>query len=1244
MSRNKKLVALLLSILLIAVVVFSVTACTRKKKTNDKKQQEEKIKEIKKKQSMLDELYDFMKIKNMEFDVESEGSKFKTYATERYSYNTEKNLGFVNFDSWVHEFSIDNNEVKIGRRTARTIGFPHYLKGEYARKQFFSIQASMRDKDMYTIAKIHQGGYEFKVEGNVAETTNSNVIESIANSLGSKIPFDKLVKAVFKIENNKLNIKLIADNGKTGVEATMVKEEKSISSVDSYLANNSNYETPVKMDESNNVIKNIKELINNKTQAYKMQILDYSHIIAGRTQEDIQGENDWEKATAKKHEIIQYFGAQEAFKYNSRTKEFYNFKEVNSKKLAMYGTYENSQFRMQSETNDYKFAEQNLVETIFANMDKISYLAKTDEYVLDYKNIPGFEDLLKAVLEIQNKNFFNENKIDTVTLTVIDNKLVVNVNRKISDKESLSSKMADNAVAIQAIVEFSNKLDNVFEADTLAKLEAEYIYNKSEDISNELGELVNLMQSEALTFSTDEQAQYDEIINAIKNGTITTYATCLEMESKSKTLIDSVQSRSKTILKRTILEHIADVRKIADNNLLDTTVEILRDTLAVIDENLEVVNNPETTKETLKTIKEGFADVLNQMTNMIKPRLIQETQDVKETELDDGSGYLYTEDSIKEFYDGVQELENDLKTVDDMVDRAKKLLIVRNTLKVLTRQEEREIEGMRVWYSMPIDVFVDPIKGTIERVKNAFNALGVAKRPQALEMLGRLRTLYNNLKFLKPREKEVTAYNQVKSQIEALKADARYATVSEELKEIVDGLLNHSVNNLEDILKVTERMSKIVKDVSNELSNDELKSEISTFIDNNAVNAEEYSNGEAYKKLLEEIKGKITDAEADSYEQLIEYKTLLNQAKDKLIKKTEVATDEVKKQNLKDLKEKFKLFYNGDIPTQYQAEITDSINGNKQTLIFKNNQYVFNLKTRKGIYKEKANSEDYQGYKINAELGTDNQIISSETNYLESNTITGHLRHQIEKSTFNKNNTVLNGKGFTYLDDETDSPTVPVGIAKIIALLQYKDIDRVVAVNNSDNTVTLIGYRKTKNLKVNDNDFAYYEVFRMKATAEIDSTIDEQITSSMNAKKASSWEEIKNKVDGTYKVEYQIERNVASYGYSDSETIIDDMILRRNGETSHKLGFTSNYQSSAEKQLKMKNDISELIKAIIDGIGDKNEKNPEIDNENILRRFRDVFGIEQSSDEYIGLMKVGNELLMEYNNRDTSYKFAIQFK
>ena len=59
---------------------------------------------------------------------------------------------------------------------------------------------------------------------------------------------------------------------------------------------------------------------------------------------------------------------------------------------------------------------------------------------------------------------------------------------------------------------------------------------------------------------------------------------------------------------------------------------------------------------------------------------------------------------------------------------------------------------------------------------------------------------------------------------------------------------------------------------------------------------------------------------------------------------------------------------------------------------------------------------------------------------------------------------------------------------------------------------------------------------------------------------------------------------------------------------------------------------------------DKNEKNPEIDNENILRRFRDVFGIEQSSDEYIGLMKVGNELLMEYNNKDTSYKFAIQFK
>ena len=175
MHNNKitKVFALFISLVLVFAVVFSVSACSKKKPNKTiEKQTEQQVKG-----KTLDKLYEFMSIKNMEFDVKSEGKTYKTYAGEKYLYNSEKNEGFINFDSWVHDFKIENDELKIGRRAAKIMGFPHYRKGDTVRGQFFSIQASMTDKDMYTQAKVNAGGYEFTVDGNVASTTNHNVLE-----------------------------------------------------------------------------------------------------------------------------------------------------------------------------------------------------------------------------------------------------------------------------------------------------------------------------------------------------------------------------------------------------------------------------------------------------------------------------------------------------------------------------------------------------------------------------------------------------------------------------------------------------------------------------------------------------------------------------------------------------------------------------------------------------------------------------------------------------------------------------------------------------------------------------------------------------------------------------------------------------------------------------------------------------------------------------------------------------------
>ena len=93
-NKTTKVFALFISLVLVFAVVFSVAACSKKKPNKTiGKQTEQQVKG-----KTLDKLYEFMSIKNMEFDVKSEGKTYKTYAGEKYLYNSEKNEGFINFD------------------------------------------------------------------------------------------------------------------------------------------------------------------------------------------------------------------------------------------------------------------------------------------------------------------------------------------------------------------------------------------------------------------------------------------------------------------------------------------------------------------------------------------------------------------------------------------------------------------------------------------------------------------------------------------------------------------------------------------------------------------------------------------------------------------------------------------------------------------------------------------------------------------------------------------------------------------------------------------------------------------------------------------------------------------------------------------------------------------------------------------------------------------------------------------
>ena len=1238
MHNNKitKVFALFISLVLVFAVVFSVAACSKKKSNKTiEKQTEQQVKG-----KTLDKLYEFMSIKNMEFDVKSEGKTYKTYAGEKYLYNSEKNEGFINFDSWVHDFKIENDELKIGRRAAKIMGFPHYRKGDTVRGQFFSIQASMTDKDMYTQAKVNAGGYEFTVDGNVASTTNHNVLESIANSLGSKIPYEELTKAVFTINGNTLNIKLMQDD-KVAVEATMLKEEKTHPAVTNFLANNSEYKTDVTLDDNSEIIKKLKKLISDKAQAYKMHIKDYSHIIAGGTQEDVNSGNDWAVAKVKEHEIVQYFGDNSAFKFNSRTNDFHAYKKYLSSTFGVKGIFENREFKNFINTTDYEFASLNLIEKILSNMDKIKYLPKTDEYIFDYKEVADFEKLLEKVFEISNNNFFNKNKIDTVTLSVIDNKLCVNINRKIADNESLRKKISDNVVAIQAVIDFADKLEKVSDfSDAIDNAEKKYVEKEMAEVKNKATKLAQLIADEKITLDTDTQLKYDNLNEKLKENIIR-YDQYKEIENYYNEVENLVYSKSKTILKKSIKHHIEDIKKIMTNNL-DSSSD-LTNILSKEDEYKNLIDDSMATVDSLQKARRELLDLLSKSMDKIKAELTQATQEKKNTELVKDNESLYTEDSTNDFKSKISELNEELNTVDSFIQRKQKLAETEGILRVLTRYEERELEAMKVWYSMSADAFVDEIRETIENATIAFNAIANSKRPMALKMIENLRRLYNNLTYLQTREKDDVEYNNLKNKLTELKNNAKYDTLSDDLKSKVDELLTIKILNLKDVLEVIEQMKKRINEIETQFVNNdkitEIKNKLSDFINNDTTNASEYSNGAEYKKLLDEVNDKKDKAD---YDTLVTYEILLNQAKSKLVKVSEKVTDETKKQNLKDLKEKFKMFYNGEISTVYEAEATDLINNNKQNLIYRHNKYVFNLATKKGIYKE-------NDYKVNATLDDENRISQDGVNWF-SNKVSDylrHLKHHLDKSDFHINNTVLNGTGFLYLD-ELDDITIPDGFKGILSLLRYKNIDRIAVQNNSDNSLTFIGYRKVEGIDKNAGDFGYYEAFRMKATPTINDTLDKKILSEIEKNKAMSWEDIKNKLDNAYEITNGDGDDNSRYSYEKAQTAIGDVMFKQDGSTEYKLPngevIESSYKTKNSKLESIKNDISGIIRRIIDNSEDLENFEIETDDKNIITKFRDIFGIAKDEEESLSIRKIGNEILVKYENENSSYKFKIKIK
>lgn len=1236
-NKTTKVFALFISLVLVFAVVFSVAACSKKKphKTIEK-QTEQQIKG-----KTLDKLYEFMSIKNMEFDVNDGEHSWKTYAGEKYSYNSAKNSGFINFDSWVHEFKLANSELKIGRRAAKITGFPHYRRGDYVRGQFFSIQASMTDKDMYTLAaKNFAGGYAFTVDGDTASTTNHNVIESISNSLGSKVPYEEVTKAVFTINKDKLTIKLMKDD-KVVLEASMDKKDKVLPAVSSFLANNSEYKTNVKMDDSSTFIKKLKELIANEIQAYNMHIKDYSHIVAGTTKEDINSGNDWEQAKVKEHDVVQYFGNNESFKFNSNTREFKTYKKHASGDLGIQGIYSDKQYKNYTESTNYQFAKENLVKTILSNMDKIKYLQKTDEYIFDYKDIIGFESLLENVFEITNKKFFGNNKIDTVTLSIIDNKLCINVNRKLADNESLSKKIVDNVVAIQAIVDFSDKLNDISNfATPIKEIEKQYVKDKLQDIKDKVKALDEIITTEGITLGTDLEAKYGALKDSLdsEDYAYDIYTKIAKTYSEVESLI---YSKSTTLLKKSIRENIDMLNELVENNFISKNDDDVKDIFEKINNKYNaMLADPDANVEDLRDARSSVHKIAEDSKNKIVNELSSKTQEIQDTQLEENSEPLYTDDSIEEFKEKRIELNGSLKTVADFVNRRNQINKISKILRVLTRYEERELESLKVWYSIAPEMFNDDVRETIQNAKVAFDVINSQKRPIAKQMLDRLRMLYDNLIYLKSRDKEDHKYNELKEKLTNLKKDTKYDKLPEELKGKVEELLNLGILHLKDAVEVIEQMENRISEITALYSNDDkipgLKNKIEEFIKNDTTDISTYGNGAEYKKLIDEIKSKKDVA---SYEQLVEYDRLITAAKDKLVETASVATSEQIKKNLQELKNKINTFYNGDIPTVYEAEVIDSINNNKQNLVFKNNKYVFNLTTKNGVYKEGQ-------YKVRASLNDDNELVSKGVDWFTNikGKYFGHLRHNIEKTYFNKNATVLNGTGFSYVD-ESDDETIPVGFKDILSLLGYKNIDRIVAVNNADNSLTFVGYRKVNTIS-GVKELGYYEVFRMKATPTVNNDFENKILTGMNKNKAPSWEDIKLKLDSSYKMLNGFENEIARYSNNGSVTEIGNTILREDGTTAYKLFnneiVESSYMTSSEVLQKIKKDISEIIKSLIKN-ANPDSVDCEIDDKKIISRFRDVFGIVKGEDEIIRITRVGNELLIEYENTDDSFKFKMVF-
>lgn len=214
-----------------------------------------------------------------------------------------------------------------------------------------------------------------------------------------------------------------------------------------------------------------------------------------------------------------------------------------------------------------------------------------------------------------------------------------------------------------------------------------------------------------------------------------------------------------------------------------------------------------------------------------------------------------------------------------------------------------------------------------------------------------------------------------------------------------------------------------------------------------------------------------------------------------------------------------------------------------------------------------------------------------------------------------------------------------------MSLLGYKNIDRIVAVNNADNSLTFVGYRKVKTIS-GAKELGYYEVFRMKTTPTVNNDFENKILTGMNKNKALSWEDIKSKLDSNYKMLNGFENEISRYSNNGSVTEIGNTILREDGTTAYKLFnneiVESSYMTSSEVLEKIKKDISEIIKSLVKNVN-PDSIDYEIEDKKIISRFRDVFGIAKGEDEIIRITSVGNELLIEYENTDDSFKFKMVF-